>query len=368
MPNGWSLQDITNGDGCLVDDKTIKAVVTNIKQGSDVRFDLTFEMGGIVWDDSLEDTKLVEDADRTGEGQYADGIYDSSTEFGISDVEVFVEKILYDSSDNEIGRTYATVYEEDGTPISMPIYTSRVDLGRWAAPRVEVGVSKTEEEAGAKYAKMNVRFRYDGQTYEPTKLLVSGSADDYYSAETNSRDRWKNNSMALDIDRQEVNNRASEVYGGNSATGNSTKGYVLGTDGNVNEINYLTLAGNEDFMARSEVETLDSNGVAIDVFKANATTEKAGLVYPCEQLSHFENNDSILESIEKTIEDNMVVEIYHYKATVEYMKNINLIHQSIIIIHFVQSIFNRNHFSFFIIVLLILFLFCISCHVHFSNP
>ena len=323
MPEGWSLQEITNGSGSLVHEKTIKAVVTNIKQGSDIRIDLTVEMGGIVWDDSLEDSKLVEDAAGSGEGKYADGIYDSSTEFGISDVEVFVEKILYDSSDNEIGRTYATVYEEDGTPISMPIYTSRVDLGRWAAPRVELGVTKAEKEAGASYAKMNVRFRYDGQTYEPTKLLVSGSADDYYFSATGARDRYKNNSMALDIDRQEVNNRVAEIYGGNSASGNSTKGYVLGTDGEVNEVNYLTLAGNEDFMARSEVETLDSNGVAVAVFRANATTEKAGLVYPFEQLSHFLNSDNLVEIV-KIIEDNVVVEVYHYVATEEYMKNINL--------------------------------------------
>ena len=324
LPEGWSLQEITNSEGSLVHEKTIKALVTNIKQGSRIVIDLTVEMGGIVWDDSLEDTKLVEDADRTGEGQYADGIYDSSTELGISDVEVFVEKILYDANDNEIGRTYATVYEENGSPVSMPIYTSRTDLGRWAAPRVEVGITTAEEDAGASYAKMNVRFRYDGQTYEPTKLLVSGSADDYYFSSTANRDKWKNNSMALDIDRQEVNNRSSEIYGGNSATGNSTKGYVLGTDGNVNEINYLTLAGNEDFMARSEVETLDSQGVAIDVFKANATTEKAGLVYPFEPLSHFTNVDSALSFIEKTVEGGVVVETYHFIATEEYMKNINL--------------------------------------------
>ena len=129
--------------------------------------------------------------------------------------------------------------------------------------------------------------------------------------------------MALDIDRQEVNNRVAEIYGGNSASGNSTKGYVLGTDGEVNEVNYLTLAGNEDFMARSEVETLDSNGVAVAVFRANATTEKAGLVYPFEQLSHFLNSDNLVEIV-KIIEDNVVVEVYHYVATEEYMKNINL--------------------------------------------
>ena len=323
MAEGWSLHEITNGEGCLVHDKTINTVVTNIKDGLNIRIDLTVEMGGIVWDDSLEDTKLNEDADRNGEGLYADGIYDSTTEFGIANVEVFVEKILYDANDNEIDRIFATVYEENGTPMSMPIYTSTVDLGRWAAPRVEVGVTAAEQAAGAEYAKMNVRFRYDGQTYEPTKLLVSGSADDYYFSSTAARDRYKNNSMALDIDRQEVNNRVSEIYGGNSASGNSTKGYVLGTDGTVNEINYLTLAGNEDFMARSEVETLDSNGVAVEVFRANATTEKAGLVYPFEQLSHFLNSDNLV-SISKVVENNMVTEVYHYIATEEYMKNINL--------------------------------------------
>ena len=316
VPEGWTLEEITKKSGRLKADDTIHSHVYNY-MGSRLVIDLTMEMGGIVWEDLTEDTKLVEDAVHTGEGQYADGIYDSSKEFGIANVEVFVEKVLYNESDNEIGRTYASVYEEDGTPINMPIYTSAADLGRWKAPRVEVGVTDAEKAQGASYARMNVRFRYDGQTFEPTKVLATGSAEDYRFANTNNRDRWKNNSMADDIDRQEVNNRVADVYGGNSASGNSTKGYTVGTDGTTYEINYLTTAGNDDMMAKSEVITLDSNGVALDVFKANATTEKAGLVYPFDERYHLLN-------VDKYIDELGFVEVYHYTATEEYTKNINL--------------------------------------------
>lgn len=318
IPEGWNLDGITNQTGSLKEDTTIKSVVTNI-YSTRIVIDLTVELGGIVWEDNLEDTKLVDGAVANGEGKYADGIYDSSTENGIANVEVFVEKVLYNEDGNEVGRTYASVYTEDGTPMEMPIYTSASDLGRWSAPRVELGVTEAEEAQGASFARMNIRFRYDGQTYEPTTVLATGSAEDYIFANTSNRDRWKYNSMADDIDREEVNNRIAEVYGGNSASGNKTTGYVVGTDGTENQISYLTTAGNveEDITAKSEVITLDNNGVAINVFKANATTEKAGLVYPFDDKIH-------LLSWDKYIDEFGTVEEYHYSATYEYTKNINL--------------------------------------------
>ena len=318
IPEGWTLEGITNSSGSIQPNTTINSVVTN-NFSTRIIIDLTLEMGGIVWEDGLEDTKLVEDANSEGAGKYADGLYDSSTENGIGNVEVFIEKVLYNDNGDEIGRRYASVYYEDGTPMELPIYTSVENLGRWTAPRVELGVTDAEEEQGASYARMNVRFVYDGQTYEPTKALVTGSAEDYIFASTKNRDRWKNNSMALDIDRQEVNNRVAEVYGGNEASGNKTEGYIAGTDGTVNNISYLTIPGNaeDDKNAKSEVITLHDNGVAIDVFKANATTEKAGLVYPFDERMHLLN-------IDKYIDEFGGVEEYHYSATYEYTKNINL--------------------------------------------
>ena len=318
MPEGWTLREISNGSGSLEDDQTISAVVSN-HFGAVVEIDLTIELGGIVWEDGKEDTKLVEDADHTGEGQYADGLYDAATEQGIPNVEVYVEKILFNEGGSEIGRTEAIVHDEEGSQMSLPIYTSTSELGKWKAPRVELGVTEAEKARGASYARFNIRFVYDGQTYEPTKALVTGSAEDYIYANTNNRDRWKNNSMALDIDRQEVNNRAAEIFGGNSAQGNTTNGYLQGTDGTVNDIEYLTTAGNsiDDSIAKSEVITLDDNGVALPVFKANATTEKAGLIYPFDDKIHLLNWD-------KYIDELGLHEVYHYSATYEYTKNINL--------------------------------------------
>ena len=318
IPEGWTLDGITNSSGSLQPDTTVKSIVTN-SFSTRIVIDLTIELGGIVWEDGLEDTKLVEGAGGTGEGKYADGIYDASTEDGIGNVEVFVEKVLYSEAGNEVGRTYASIYTEDGVPMELPIYTSIEDLGRWKAPRVELGVTEAEKAQGASFARMNIRFRYDGQTYEPTKELVTGSAEDYIFASTANRDRWKYNSMALDIDRQEVNNRVAEVFGGNEAAGNRTDGYVQGLDGAQNNISYVTTPGNaaEDAVAKSEVLTLHDNGMVIDVFKANATTEKAGLVYPFDDRVH-------LLSWDKYIDEFGAVEEYHYTATYEYTKNINL--------------------------------------------
>ena len=156
--------------------------------------------------------------------------------------------------------------------MELPIYTSIEDLGRWKAPRVELGVTEAEKAQGASFARMNIRFRYDGQTYEPTKELVTGSAEDYIFASTANRDRWKYNSMALDIDRQEVNNRVAEVFGGNEAAGNRTDGYVQGLDGAQNNISYVTTPGNaaEDAVAKSEVLKLHDNGMVIDLLSTGS--------------------------------------------------------------------------------------------------
>ena len=161
IPEGWTLDGITNSSGSLQPDTTVKSIVTN-SFSTRIVIDLTIELGGIVWEDGLEDTKLVEGAGGTGEGKYADGIYDASTENGIGNVEVFVEKVLYSEAGNEVGRTYASVYTEDGVPMELPIYTSIEDLGRWKAPRVELGVTEAEKAQGASFARMNIRFRYDG--------------------------------------------------------------------------------------------------------------------------------------------------------------------------------------------------------------
>ena len=318
LPTGWILQGITNQTGVLTDGESVDVLVTNTFT-SRIIIDLTIELGGIVWEDEFEDTKLVEGAEHTGEGKITDGLYDASKEEGIAGVEVYVEKILFNEGDQQIGRTEAVAYEEDGTPISFPILTSAEDLGRWKTPRVELGLTESEKSQGATYARFNIRFTYDGQTFEPTRELVTGSAEDYRFASTSNRDRWRNNSMALDIDREEVNNRVAEIYGGNEANGNKTEGYVQGTDGTVNDITYVTTDGNvnANTIAKSELITLDNNGVALDVFKANATTEKAGLVYPFDGRVHLLNWD-------KYIDELGLVEEYHYSATYEYTKNINL--------------------------------------------
>ena len=316
LPKGWVLESITNKSGKLSDGHTVNATITN-SLTTEVVIDLTMELGGVVWEDSTNDEKLVERVNDTGKGHIADGRYDKDNELGISGVEVYVEKVLYGQGGNEIARVAPIAYEESGSPLSFPVYTSASDLGKWSVPRIELGVTEAEKAMGASYARFNIRFVYDGQTYEPTVPLVNGDAAAYRAASTAAKEGWFDNSMADDINRQEVNNRVAEVYGGNAANDTSTDGYVRGLDGTEATIKYNTASGDDGKMATSTVVTRDNNNVALPLFKAKATTDKVGLVYPF-------NNRSHLRDIDKKLTERGIVETYHYIATYPYTLNINL--------------------------------------------
>ena len=124
-------------------------------------------------------------------------------------------------------------------------------------------------------------FVYDGQTYEPTKFLVTGNGDaqNYRNATTKGRDAYANDSMAIDINREEVNSRIAEVEGGTPIDGyGETIGTAVATDGTKNDLHYKSgkvTSLQEPTRRVSELQTKTSEGLVYDVFKAKAGTKAA---------------------------------------------------------------------------------------------
>ena len=171
---------------------------------ADKLVELTMPMGGKVWKEDIPDYK---DAD-----SYANGLYDANEE-GLAKVEVYIWKVTGDK------RELATIRDTDNESIiPQPLFTDAD--GNWTAPRMAVPY---EEESGAGY--YDIEFKYDGQTYEPTTALVTaggdaknkinGNAETYMKASTSERDKYQNDSMALEDagERDAFNKKFQEIYG-----------------------------------------------------------------------------------------------------------------------------------------------------------
>lgn len=317
MPQGWKLDSISSSNGSLEEGETIDITVTNIFT-TRVIIDLTMEMAGDVW----EDVPLNED-DKNTEDSVENGIYDRGQENPIDGVLVNIYRVVYKGNE-ELYRELATgYYDEEKTPIEFPLVTGEdTDSGHWYAPRMSVPALKPNEQGQGLKAKYDIEFIYDGQTYEPTKFLATsnGDASAYINATTSERDNWQNNSMALDINREEVNNRIQEVKGDTPIDGTTgmTDGIVVGQNGEQG-IDYTSREQTvSDTTTRvSEVITTDSEGIALDVFKATARTGQGGLYYPFDNKIH-------LEDIDKGIDELGAYQKYIYSATYGYTQHINL--------------------------------------------
>ena len=296
---GWKNIGISNNDAAISDG--LEIVVTNEYQII-TRLDLTVELAGDVWEDKGKDEKSKE--------AEPNGIIDNG-EIGIDGVEVYV----YKSGTNEL----ATIYKDGlNAKLTQPIVTS--NNGHWDAPRVNL--SDVEDQ-------FEVRFVYDGQTYENTKLLATASAStsegkiNEFMGTTRKSDRNKyaKDSMAEDINRNDVNSRISEIYGSTSIDVNgNTTGKVSGTAGeyNVYYTSNVTELGDQTRVI-SKLKTTNDNGVALDLFKATASTGK--LVFPFgtgfEDKFHLSGSDV-------NITDYGTEIVYTYSATYDYTKHINL--------------------------------------------
>lgn len=298
---GWKNIGISNNDVAISDG--LEIVVTNEYQII-TRLDLTVELAGDVWEDvPQKDSK--NDPDSVPNGKIDKG------EIGIDGVEVYI----YKSGTNEL----ATIYKDGlNAKLTQPIITS--NNGHWDAPRVNLSDSEDQFE---------VRFVYDGQTYENTELLVTANGKDSKSKidefmgtiRKSDRNKYAKDSMAEDTNREEVNSRINEIYGNAPIDGNgNTTGKVRGAAGEFN-VYYTSNVTNLGDQTRviSKLKTTNSNGVALDPFKTIASTGR--LVFPFgtgfEDKFHLTGSDT-------NITDYGTEIVYHYSATYDYTKHINL--------------------------------------------
>lgn len=291
---GWILEGISNNNVALSENDTIEIVVTN-RYEPFVIIDLTFKMAGTVWNDRpLTDDKNME-------GSTPNGKLDQG-EVGIDGVEVYI----YNTETGEL----ATIYSDRSkNEIQQPIITS--GGGKWEAPRVPV----------PKSGSYDVRFMYDGQTYEPTKPLVTGSAEDFRGGSnsgTSGRAKYLNDSMAVDVNRDEVNARLTEIKGKTPIDGSgNTVGTAVGTNGEAT-ILYEKSSGENENRTTSKVITINrKDGSVIDLYKAEARTSAVGLTYPFDKKMHLEDFDI-------TPTELGVAYRYVYSATYPYTLHINL--------------------------------------------
>ena len=335
---GWRLLGISNNDVQLKEGNNTLITITNEIPEYAV-IDLTLELAGTVWEDENKDLK--------GEEANADGIR-QGTEKRVEGVKVYVYK-KYTNGNREL----ATIYDNaEGAVINQPIITDKT--GHWDAPRVKI-----TDEGYLKDYSFDVEFVYDGQTYEPTKFLeipdtknqpylselkkynkdynrvygeknkelseseklqnIKDKADLYKNCNTKKRDYYQFSSMALDVDRNAVNNRISEVKGLTSIDGNgNTTGIAVDNNGKENYIYYKSKnAGTGNSRIVSEVQTLNSDKTALDLFKATARTSVGDLTYGFDKKMRISSVNYTLtgQGLETSIEAI---------ATYNYCLNINL--------------------------------------------
>lgn len=332
IPFGWKNIGISNNGSSLTENEEIEIVVTN-ELPVYVILDLTTKLGGTVWVDNPQDIN-----DKNTENSVANGILDTgdgSTDVAKEGVEVYVYKVVADGSGNVQERTLATIYKDlNNTEISQPIITN--NFGRWDAPRVKIPTVSEDQKASGWRASYDVEFVYDGQTYEPTTFLATSGGDvsQFLNASTAEKDRFARDSMAKDIPevRNAVNNKVETIAGNSPISGSGeTVGTAIGSDGSESDLYYKSkdISGDavridgEVSRIKSELITTDENGIALDLFKATATTGIAGLTFPFYR--DTENwNGFVLLNHDTDITELGVAQKYWFEAVYNYCLNINL--------------------------------------------
>ena len=324
---GWKNTGISNNNTYLQKDSTTLIVVSNEYLITN-RLDLTVELAGDVWEDAPLDIRMKNDEEKSKPNGRID-----KGEDPIKGVEVYI----IDASTGKQAKVYS---DSMNTELTQPIITN--ENGHWDAPRVSMAESSDRFE---------VRFVYDGQTYKPTdKLLAIDVNSDsnqmqgflnshseetkkkykeeyktmsdndkislFMSESEKNRNIFANTSMARDIDREEVDNRISSVYGYSAITGEgNTVGKVNGQDGE--KTVYYGSRESADGIRISKIKTKDDrSGVAYDLFKATASTGDK-LVFPFDDSIHLDN-------VGVNITDYGEERVYYYSATYDYTKHINL--------------------------------------------
>jgi len=332
LPLGWELVGISNNGATILEDNSLEIIVTN-KLPVYVTLDLTTKLAGEVWEDEAQDKtgKNTPESVPNGFIDYKEGSDGKliQVEAAVSGVEVYIYKVVRDVNGNEVSREMTTVYKDiNNTELTLPIVTGAD--GTWEAPRVKIPTVTDEEKQAGYTASYDVEFIYDGQTYEPTKFLATsnGDAAAYINAKTAEKDKYANDSMALDYDRDVVNNRIQTITGKTPIDGlGNTIGTAQGNEGENNlyyEAKDIELIDEETTTKLvSTLKTLKEDGTAQDLFKTKARTSIGGLTYP---FAHdTENwNGFHLYNESTTITELGVEQKYWYEAVYNYCLHINL--------------------------------------------
>ncbi len=318
LPEGWTFDSITNSTGILEEDTTTEIIVTN-RFKSYIEYELTMEMGGIVW----HDTPLNE-LDKNTPDSYPNGIYDQGTEEGIEKVEVRIFRYLTDENGNNPQLTGpAIAYDENDAPITWPIYTNAD--GSWSVPKVEITALKEGESGVVKYG---VEFGYDGQTYEPTEFLVTGNGNPnaYKQASRAERNKFLFDSHAdeTEADRAAFNAKFTEITGDEAMQEDfTTHGYTIGSESvSLDYVAHDSQQFNGGATRKeSTLVTRDEQGYILPQYIIKASTKTAGLVYPFDSNIHLLNIDKTLVTSGDKIG---LHKKYNYSATYPYIQSINL--------------------------------------------
>ena len=291
LPEGWKLVNISNNNAAVTEEGTRIEVTNRLEVIT--RIELTIELAGRVWED------VAQDGGKNTPESVPNGKINEN-ESGVEGVQVYIY------SNGSLAELKDTL---DGV-IEQPIITSAG--GYWRVPKIKI------ERASA--GMYDIEFVYDGQTYEPTKFLQTsnGDANAYIKASTAERDNYLNDSMALDYDRDIVNNRLAQIKGDQPIDGNKdTVGMAIASNGEENALYYEGKENPNGTRLTSKLLTTDEAGVALDLFKARARTSVGGLQYPFDKKIHMESYDRIITELG-------MEEVYKYSATYNYLLNINL--------------------------------------------
>ena len=309
----WNYKGISGGaktGASLIHNETIGFVATNSLSFVEEKV-FKINLGGTVW----EDEELL---DNKNDKRSKDG-HMGADEKRIEDVEVYIYE----------GNEPADLRDITGVVIQQPIYTD--SNGNWKAEGIKI-----PDVVDKKYS---VEFVYDGQTYEPTKFLASygnmknsEKAKEYMNSST-KREDYIDNSMALDKNREEVDNRINEVYGYSAITGDGkTVGEVKSVTGATAKINYQAniadldtygKSGNKVESLKSKLQTRDSSGKLYDVFKAVASTNTvdAQLLFPASKALRIDKHTRVIEERDQ---ENVIIDRTEYVYTGTYLEHINL--------------------------------------------
>ncbi|MBQ9298238.1 MAG: VWA domain-containing protein [Clostridia bacterium] len=212
----------------------IQTIYPNKNQGENSKWKLTEDINGSIWNDGIEDKN--------------NGLKDENEKV-VDNVKITTYRV--DKNGNRIGEKYET----------------RTNSG---------GIYSYKDMLAGLY---DVEFEYDGQTYKTTKLLVSGSVEDYKKYYSGTKYIYDSIANETRDERQELNNRYEEIYADSKSR-----------DGSGNVTHDLQYRDNGN--GTSTIITSDDN-IVKDQYTLQARTSTNGIYYPIVEKKKIGNTTAI---------------------------------------------------------------------------